>query len=70
MSQFWFEKTESKRAERKRVQCAGCGRKMYQNVPKNRDYQGKSWHYDCLSNNITADLFTDKNKSIQEQTND
>jgi hypothetical protein len=33
---------------RRRVRCGGCNRRMYQNVPANRDYRGKSFHYDCI----------------------
>lgn len=33
----------------KRVRCGGCGRKMAQSVPKNRDHQGRTWHFDCLA---------------------
>ena len=36
--------------DRERLRCGGCGRKMYQCTPQNRDYQGLSWHYECLSN--------------------
>jgi hypothetical protein len=38
---------------KRRVRCAGCNRRMYQNAPANRDYRGRSWHYDCLVDGIT-----------------
>lgn len=34
--------------QKRRVRCGGCDRRMYQSAPANRDYQGKSWHYECL----------------------
>jgi hypothetical protein len=42
--------------KRRRVKCPGCGRKMYQLTRPNRDYMGKSWHYMCLSDNISSTL--------------
>ena len=33
-----------------RTRCGGCGRKMAQLAPANRDADGRSWHYECLSN--------------------
>jgi hypothetical protein len=41
---------ETKR--RRRVRCAGCNRRMYQNAPANRDYRGRSWHNECLVNSV------------------
>jgi hypothetical protein len=32
----------------KRTECGGCGRRMAVHVQ--RDYEGRSWHYDCLAN--------------------
>lgn len=43
---------ETKR--RRRVRCAGCNRRMYQNAPANRDYRGHSWHFDCLVKSVGA----------------
>jgi hypothetical protein len=37
------------RTDVRRVRCGGCGRRMPQNTRPNRDYQGRSWHYECLS---------------------
>ena len=36
--------------QRRRVRCGGCTRRMYENAPANRDYGGRSWHYECLAN--------------------
>jgi hypothetical protein len=41
---------------KRRVRCGGCRRSMAQLVPKNRDFKGRSWHYDCLANSVSAAL--------------
>ena len=39
--------------QRRRVRCGGCNRSMYENIPANRDYKGRSWHYECIASAIT-----------------
>ena len=36
------------RDKKRRVQCAGCSRRMYELAPGNRDWRNRSWHHDCL----------------------
>ncbi len=44
-------------AKAKRVPCGGCGRKMNELKPQNREPRtGKSYHYDCLGNYVSAGL--------------
>ena len=37
-----------------RVRCRGCNKSMARAAPRNRDYQGRSWHYDCLACSLGA----------------
>ena len=42
--------------KRRMARCPGCKKQLPMQRRQNRDYQGKSWHYRCLSANIGEQL--------------